>query len=1225
MKVLDGLEAVRKRPAMYIGNTAEEGLHHLIYEVVDNSIDEALAGHCDRIRVVLRKNGGVSVEDNGRGIPVDKHPTEDMTALELVMTTLHAGGKFDHSSYKVSGGLHGVGVSVVNALSTAVTAEIKRNGNIYCQSYEYGDKTGDMEIIGTSKSTGTTITFQPDPTIFNETTTFKYETVRNRLRELAFLNRGVRIFLKDERSGAEDEFHFKGGIVEYVKYLNRRRTTVHPEPIFIEGERDQVQVEISLQYFDGYSERLSSFVNNINTREGGSHVAGFRVALTKCINRYATDDVIPKNLKAKMGGDDVREGLTAIISVRVPNPQFEGQTKTKLGNSEVKSIVSGICHEKLSSYLEENPQIAKLILSKAVEAARAREAAKRARDLSRKKGGTSVMMAGKLAECQSKNPEERELFIVEGDSAGGCFSGDTCIALADGRTLSFQEIIAEQQQGKEHFCYTIRADGKIGLERILHPRMTKRQQEVVRVTLDNGEQIVCTPDHRFLLRNGKYCPAAELAEDTSLMPLYRKFSDISEPRITISDYEMVWDPRSDSWLFTHTLADWYNRWKGIYTIKDGEHCHHIDFNKHNNNPSNIQRMVAEDHLALHRRHLERTLHRPDVIEKTRALHQTDAFRSKMSQRMLQPEMRKMLSERAKAQWEDEEYKSYMIEKWREFYKNNGEYRQQNAALLNDAQKEYWANEENRQAQAERVRSYFAEHPEARSEASRKSKEQWNDEALLAWRSQKTRKQWTPEFRTRRQEALAQTYYRKTLAILKQYEVAPGTVDLDGYRQHRISTKDKSLLRFDTFCKRYFDNDIQRALEAVTHHNHRVVSVEKLSERIDVYDIEVPHTHNFALASGVFVHNSAKQGRDRAVQAILPLRGKIMNVEKARFDKILGSEEIKQLIASLGTGIGREEFDQNKLRYHKIIIMTDADVDGAHIRTLLLTFFYRQMLPLVENGYVYIGQPPLYRLGRGKKEQYFIDDDALNNYLYDQAAQTIQVRRDDGREIDGQNMVNILKKLTFFERINSFLERMNIQEKLAFFLLEHNVHSADQFEDKDFLQQLLDKMAVLDSITSNIRVCRWRQSCYEADVAFRGQGHTRTTVGPNIPLIPEYRHALELYPEIREHISGSFTITKTTTSGVKKKSQAENWHDLIRLVREETFKGSHLQRYKGLGEMNPEQLWETTMNPENRTLLQVKIDDAEAADDLFVTLMGDKVEPRREFIQNHALEVAELDV
>ncbi|RWX46173.1 DNA gyrase subunit B [Candidatus Electrothrix aarhusensis] len=944
IKVLDGLEAVRKRPAMYIGNTSEEGLHHLIYEVVDNSIDEALAGHCDRIRVVIREDGAVSVEDNGRGIPVDKHPTENMTALELVMTTLHAGGKFDHSSYKVSGGLHGVGVSVVNALSTAVTAEIKRNGNIYRQSYAYGDKIGEMEIVGTSDHTGTMITFKPDPTIFTETVSFKYDIVRNRLRELAFLNRGINIFLKDERSGAEDEFHFKGGIVEYVEYLNRKRTTIHPDPIFIEGEKDQVQVEVSLQYFDGYSERLSSFVNNINTREGGSHVVGFRAALTKCINKYATDDVIPKSLKAKMGGDDVREGLTAIVSVRVPNPQFEGQTKTKLGNSEVKSIVSSICSEKLGAYLEENPQIAKLILSKAVDAARAREAAKRARDLSRKKGGLSVMMAGKLAECQSKNPEERELFIVEGDSAGGCFSGDTRIALADGRALSFEEIIAEQQQGKEHFCYTIRTDGKIGLERILHPRMTKQQQEVVRVTLDNGEQIVCTPDHRFLLRNGKYCPAAELIEGTSLMPLYRKFSDISEPRITIADYEMVRDPRSDRWLFTHMLADRYNRRKGTDVVEDRAHCHHIDFNKHNNNPTNIRRMSPEEHLALHRRHVGRTLHRPDVIEKTRAIHQSDAFRAKMSQRMSQPEMRQMLSERAKAQWEDEEYKSYMAEKWREFYESNDEYRRQNAAHLNDAQKEYWADKKNRQAQAERVRSYFVEHPEARSSASQKAEEQWKDKELLAWRSKTTRGQWTPEFRARRRAALAQTYYRKTLAILKQYEEVPGIVDLEGYRQHRISTKDKSLLRFDTFCKRYFDNDIERALEAVQHHNHRVVSVEKLSERLDVYDIEVPHTHNFALAGGVFVHNSAKQGRDRAIQAILPLRGKIMNVEKARFDKILDSEEIKQLIASLGTGIGREEFNQDKLRYHKIIIMTDADVDGAHIRTLLLTFFYRQMLP-----------------------------------------------------------------------------------------------------------------------------------------------------------------------------------------------------------------------------------------------------------------------------------------
>jgi len=789
IKVLDGLEAVRQRPAMYIGNTAEEGLHHLIYEVVDNSIDEALAGYCDRIQVTLHEDGSVSVRDNGRGIPVDIHPTEKISALELVMTTLHAGGKFDHSSYKVSGGLHGVGVSVVNALSTRAMAEVRRDGKIYRQNYEYGQKTGEIEVVGSTEQTGTTIVFTPDPEIFRDSTEFKYDIVRNRLRELAFLNRGVKITLKDERSGAEDVFHFEGGLVSYVEYLNRKRTPIHAEPVFIEGEKDQVQVEICFQYFDGYSERLFSYVNNINTREGGSHVAGFRASLTKCINRYASDDVVPKNLKAKMGGDDVREGLTCVVSVRVPNPQFEGQTKTKLGNSEVKSIVETVCSEKLSLYLEKNPNVAKAILRKAVDAARAREAARKARELSRKKGGLSVMMAGKLAECQSKNPEERELFIVEGDSAGG---------------------------------------------------------------------------------------------------------------------------------------------------------------------------------------------------------------------------------------------------------------------------------------------------------------------------------------------------------------------------------------------------------------------------------------------------SAKQGRDRTVQAILPLRGKIMNVEKARFDKILGSEEIKQLIASLGTGIGKDEFDLNKLRYHKIIIMTDADVDGAHIRTLLLTFFYRQMLPLIENGHVYIGQPPLYRLGRGKKEMYFLDDDALNGYLYDQASRFIRIRPEKSGEIDKENMVDILQKLSVFERITAYLERMNIPEKMTIRLLAANLHSADQFMDREFLEKLLADMADLKPTAGQIRPCHWRPSCYEVDLSFQGRTHMMTTLGPGIPLINEYRHGLELFPVIRPYLDDRFTIIRESSGG-DKEYPAEDWHELIRTVREETFRGSHLQRYKGLGEMNPEQLWETTMNPENRTLVRVRIEDAEEADDIFTTLMGDKVEPRREFIQNHALEVSELDI
>ena len=390
IKVLAGLEAVRKRPAMYIGNTAEEGLHHLVYEVVDNSIDEALAGYCSYIRVVIHPDNSVSVEDNGRGIPVDMHPTEKMSALELVMTTLHAGGKFDHSTYKVSGGLHGVGVSVVNALSEWTQAEIKRQGKTYLQTYRFGKKDSDIKIMGESFLTGTIITFKPDSQIFSETTEFKYDIIQTRLRELAFLNKNVKILLKDERTGGEDEFHYKGGIEEYVEYLNRKRNAINLRPIMMIGEKDQVQVEVAFQYFDGYSERLYSFVNNINTKEGGTHVAGFRAALTKCINRYASDDIVPKNLKEKMGGDDVREGITCVISVRVPNPQFEGQTKTKLGNSEVRSIVESVCNEKLSIFLEQNPQEAKKILSKVVDAARAREAARRAKELTRKKGSVLI-------------------------------------------------------------------------------------------------------------------------------------------------------------------------------------------------------------------------------------------------------------------------------------------------------------------------------------------------------------------------------------------------------------------------------------------------------------------------------------------------------------------------------------------------------------------------------------------------------------------------------------------------------------------------------------------------------------------------------------------------------------------------------------------------------------------------------------------------------------------
>jgi DNA gyrase subunit B len=674
----------------------------------------------------------------------------------------------------------------------------------------------------------------------------------------------------------------------------------------------------------------------------------------------------------------------------------------------------------------------------------------------------SSPLPGKLADCSSRDPSESEIFIVEGDSAGGCFRGDTLVALADGRSLSFKEILAEQAMGKEHFCYTIRHDGTIGLERIINPRMTKANAEVIKVTLDNGEAIICTPDHRFMLRDGSYKRAALLTPDDSLMPLYRKLSDKSEPGITIDGYELVWNPRSDSWLFTHVLADWHNRWQGVYQVTDGDHCHHIDFNKRNNNPTNIQRLPAQEHLALHRLHLEQTLHRPDVIDKCREIRSSEEFRIMMSQRMRQPQTRQILSEQAKAQWEDEAYKAYMTTKWREFYDSNDTYRQQVHEQLNQAQQGYWSDEGNRLAQAARVCNYFESNPQVREMYSHQAKQQWQDEALLEWRREKTQEQWTPEFRAKRLAALHQTYYRKTLAALKQVEIEQGQLDINAYDAYRIQTRDKSMLRFDRFCQRYFEGNEALAREAVTNYNHRVVSIERLEERFDVYDIEVPHTHNFALASGVFVHNSAKQGRDRQFQAILPLRGKILNIEKTDDAKIYKNTEIQSLITALGLGIKGDEFDASQLRYHRIVIMTDADVDGAHIRTLLLTFFYRYQRALVDQGYIYIACPPLYKVERGRNHYYCYSDRELTN------------------------------------------------------LVQHE------------------------------------------------------------------------FPA-----NANYTI----------------------------------QRFKGLGEMMPTQLWETTMNPQTRTMKRVEIEDAAEADRIFTVLMGDRVAPRREFIETYGsrLNLTDLDI
>ena len=789
IKVLSGLSAVRKRPAMYIGNTAIEGLHHLVYEVVDNSIDEALAGHCTEINVMLRENGSVVVEDNGRGIPVDMHPTENVPAIELVMTRLHAGGKFDHQTYKVSGGLHGVGVSVVNALSEYLDVEVYRDGKIYHQHYKRGVATGELECLGETKKRGTRIEFKPDPEIFTETVEFQFEILQARMRELAFLNPQIKIHLEDEKTGNSKTYHFSGGIVSFVEYLNQNKDVVIDRPIFIKGEKNQVQVEVALQYNRGYSEKILSYVNNIRTKEGGTHVTGFRQALTKCINKYASDDIVPKKLREKLGGDDVREGLTAVISTRVPNPQFEGQTKTKLGNSEVRSVVSSIVHEALSTYLEENPQEAKKILSKAVDAARAREAARKAKELTRKKGaGTDILMAGKLAECQEKDPARREIYIVEGDSAGG---------------------------------------------------------------------------------------------------------------------------------------------------------------------------------------------------------------------------------------------------------------------------------------------------------------------------------------------------------------------------------------------------------------------------------------------------SAKQGRDRSNQAILPLRGKIMNVEKARFDKMLSSEEIRNLIAALGTGIGAEDFDPEKARYHKIIIMTDADVDGAHIRTLLLTFFYRQMSELVESGFLYVAQPPLYRVAWGKKNELFLkDDETLDKFLFDRAIKDIQIRPHGwDKNISGARLLEVLSKISLYQDALTAIEKKGCWKTLASTLLEMGVTKSADFLHEENVKEIASKLSERDFNTGKVKPCSDETPGYEFVVGVKDLAYLTATVGPDLMNMPEFKRLVKIYRSVSAFEENDVDIihdnetVRTCTSSL----------EILDYFRAAGRKGINIQRYKGLGEMNPEQLWETTMNPEKRTLLQVSIRDADEAELLFTTLMGEKIEPRRQFIQTHALEVSELDI
>lgn len=1058
--VLEGLEPVRKRPGMYIGGTSLDGLHHLIWEVVDNSIDEAMAGYAKTIRVELLPENIIAVTDDGRGIPVETHAQTKTSALETVMTKLHAGGKFGGESYKVSGGLHGVGVSVVNALSTHLRVEVCRDGGLYMQEYERGIPKEKVKKIGKSDTTGTKVTFIPDPTIF-PVIEFDRKRIIDHLRQQSYLTKGIKIEIADSRDAAKPFFHafyFDGGLLSFVNYLAGSDEQLQDAPFYIHKDVEKIEVEVACAYTEDLESKELSFANHIYTLDGGMHVTGFRSALTRVLNDYARVNNYVKKEEDNLTGDDVREGLVAIISIKMPEPQFEGQTKGRLGSPEARTAVEAVVGEALKEFLEKNSGDARKMIEKCLLAAKARKAAKAAKETVLRKGALEgLTLPGKLADCSSRNPAESELFVVEGDSAGGCFSGDTQIALVDGRSLSFLDLIEEARQGKSHYCYTIGRDGAIGIAKIESPRKTKKNVCVVEISLDNGEKIRCTPDHQFMLANGSYKPAISLTDNDSLMPLYRQYSKIGK-RITIEGYEMVFDPKDRRWIFTHLLADQYNFAHGNDDANNGAHRHHKDFNKLNNNPDNIVRVTAEEHLSIHRKAADRTLRRPEVLEKLRALHQTPEFKKKIQAKMIA--MRNVLSDRAKKQWENAEYKKFMTEKFMAFYNSNADYRVRSQQQLHDAQRAYWADEKNRVVQAQKTSAYFKKNPEKKNELSQAAIAQWANDDLKIWRSAKTREQWTPEFRARRKEAYSVTYYHKAMRALRAIYDRAKMVVGEEYETVRRKTNDKNLLRYDTIVNRFFEGSETKLVEAVTLYNHKIKEVVVLNERIDVYDIEVPGTHNFALASGVFVHNSAKQGRDRRFQAILPLKGKILNVEKARLDKMLNFAEVKAFIIALGTAIA-DSFDLGRLRYHKIILMTDADVDGAHIRTLLLTLLYRHFPKLIEMGHVYIAQPPLYRIQKNRDVVYAYDD--------------------------------------------------------------------------------ADKARVM------------------------------------------------------------------------------------KMFKAETEKDLNIQRYKGLGEMNPDQLWETTLNPERRMLKQVTVADAEAADHIFDVLMGEEVLPRKNFIQTHALSVKDLDV
>lgn len=1097
---LEGLEAVRKRPGMYIGSTDSRGINHLFSEIVDNSTDEGVAGHASKIVVTLHADGSVQVDDDGRGIPTDVHAKSGLSGVELVLTKLHAGGKFGGSGYKTSGGLHGVGASAVNALSHRFDVTVKRGGKVHEMSFAHGvpgvfdgpgpkakfTRQGGLNVVGKMKRnerTGTSIRYWYDARYFENGAALDVEAVRSKLRNTAFLVPGVTYVLRTalEDSISEEVFHYPSGLTDMVEFLAPSGDRAVSGTLVITGSgtyyenaadengvmrskvERQAEIEVALRWGTGYERTVECFTNTIRNMHGGTHRRGFDRAVLKAIQ-----DAISKTrglLKPKEDMptlDDVLEGMTAVVHVRIPEPQFTSQTKDELSTAGITKVLQGIVDQQVRAWTEDRKTKveAKTVLQKVVDASRVRLTQKQQKDAARRKTALEgAAMPAKLVDCRTTGVSRSELFLVEGDSALGCFTEETRVALASGKSLSFGELVEDWERGVTHFGYATNKAGRVVVVPLAEPRLTKKDAPLVRVTLDNGESVRCTPDHLFRLRDGSYRRADALQPGDSLMPLYRSVSSKKEGH-NLDGYERVWMNDRQEWVYTHHLSDAYNLRHGLDDTANGNVRHHVDVNKRNNDPRNLKRMTWEDHAALHAAMMGEHLH--EGYRAWLAAGGAEFKSAMLSEQWKNPEFRASCLARLAARNQDHEFRVRIEQAFQDWYSALSEddkaaYAERMRAL----QAEYWAKPELRAAAAERVRAFF-EQPGKREEWRERALVQWQDAELLAWRSQTTTEQFAdPAESTPRAERVSKQVKGRRIAALKRLAPMLGTEsNVELFFSYELDRREnaKTGLRFFNILAHY-DDDFARLREAASMVNHAVASVEALPEREDVYDLTVDGYHNFALEAGVFVHNSARMARVSEYQALLPLRGKILNVQKASLADTLRNAEIASIVQVLGAGTGRT-FDITQMRYGRVILMADADVDGSHIRTLLITLFAKYMRPVIEDGRLYAAMPPLHKvMTRGR---------------------------------------NAETHFTFTQR------------------------------------QMEQKVAQLEK-------------------------------------------------------AGKQVVTP-------------------------------VPRFKGLGEMDADELWETTMNPATRSVRRITMDDAEAAEEALELLMGEKVEPRRNWLVESAARV-----